>query len=478
MLYRDASRSRLSVLGMVVISFTTILTLLCILAGKSSDSVAELEIPIIEHGGWFATLVELGGKDGYIIVDTGASYTVLDKRLASFLRLRKLNERVLVNFPFLDVNLVCDRYLVLSNLLIGDVNLKNKVILFYDLSHISIFSEKKIFGILGFDIMKDYSKVIVSRNQILLSNSKEKENHFELSYNLAYVFNNQSTVKLPHIVSINKQGNACLWLIDTGSRVNRVKSSTGGQTHSALRDILDIVHLDAHEGVLRFPALVYGEEWPLEVAGLIGYGILDRYDIIIDNYWSKVYFVPTKVKTGRIPMALFFQEHPSGDIYLIPLFPELEQESVKQSSFLYRYSRQSQPIDRDFIKRFLSPAMVFSSDSEHKKHPKEICMFSPKEINTRKFLINFKSSSFKITYTVIQISSKKRRYNISPIQLILDSQYRVRNEIGIYVSNVQDSDSSHVIYENIIKNIYNNKNNNKTKIFEMSISEIDPYSPD
>jgi predicted aspartyl protease len=123
--------------------------------------------------------VKINGKAANLIVDTGASKTVLDKtRIAKYVKETDFKTHDKLSSG-LGTNTMQSQTTTLKKLIIGDLEIKDYATVLLDLSHVnSSYSQiglKPIEGVLGSDILLQYKAIIdYDKRMLRLRFSKPK----------------------------------------------------------------------------------------------------------------------------------------------------------------------------------------------------------------------------------------------------------------------------------------------------------------
>jgi len=125
--------------------------------------------------------VKINGKAANLILDTGASKTVLDKtRVAKFVKESDFKTHDKLSSG-LGTNTMESQTTVLKKLTIGEVEMKDYITVLLDLSHVNASYEqiglKQVEGVLGSDILMQHKAVIDYEKKVLklkFTKSKKK----------------------------------------------------------------------------------------------------------------------------------------------------------------------------------------------------------------------------------------------------------------------------------------------------------------
>ena len=128
--------------------------------------MGSVSLKILKLEGGFHLLISLriNGMPARMLVDTGASHTVFDKRqIGRFLTSEKLESHDRLSTG-LGTNDMKSHLLVIRKMILGGVEVRNYKAVVMDLSHVNTayaeMKQKPIDGVLGSDLLKKYRAVI------------------------------------------------------------------------------------------------------------------------------------------------------------------------------------------------------------------------------------------------------------------------------------------------------------------------------
>jgi predicted aspartyl protease len=130
-------------------------------------------IRIDKKGSHLSVSAKINGKKANMIVDTGASQTVLDKsRINNFIDHNKF-EKVDSLSSGLGTNTMESHLVKIVKLKIGDLEINNEKMILLDLSHVNqsyeIMKKKAIDGVIGGDILKKYkARIDYAKKELVL----------------------------------------------------------------------------------------------------------------------------------------------------------------------------------------------------------------------------------------------------------------------------------------------------------------------
>ncbi len=136
-------------------------------------TILPIEIfPIEDDGYHLKTTLLVNGKSANVIIDTGASRSVFDEtRITNYINFDELEEHDRLSSG-LGTNTMVSKKVELGQLQIGDITINNYEATILDLSHVNASYEKlelaPVDGILGGDILHDYTAVIDYKNGDLI----------------------------------------------------------------------------------------------------------------------------------------------------------------------------------------------------------------------------------------------------------------------------------------------------------------------
>lgn len=123
--------------------------------------------------------VKINNKNAYLIIDTGASKTVLDKgRIGKYVSEKEFGIHDKLSSG-LGTNTMESHFTTIKKIKIGEIELLNYKAVLLDLSHVNNSYEqvgfKPIEGVLGSDILLQYKAVIDYERKILKLNFRKKK---------------------------------------------------------------------------------------------------------------------------------------------------------------------------------------------------------------------------------------------------------------------------------------------------------------
>lgn len=129
-------------------------------------------ISIQEQGYHFILKIKINSKVAHMVLDTGASQTVLDKnRIQRFITDQEFEKSNALSTG-LGTNSMESHIAYVSKMKLGDLTIKNAFVILLDLSIVNSsyeqIGEKPIDGIIGSDILMNYKAVIDFGKKLLM----------------------------------------------------------------------------------------------------------------------------------------------------------------------------------------------------------------------------------------------------------------------------------------------------------------------
>lgn len=119
------------------------------------------------------------GKEGWWIVDTGASKTVFDRSRENYFTLEEEHRPQQYQSAGIAEGMVDTRVGILQKLHFGSIKLKNLKVALIDLSHVndiySRYHDKQVVGLLGSDILANYGCCIDYLNKSISFQTKPQQ---------------------------------------------------------------------------------------------------------------------------------------------------------------------------------------------------------------------------------------------------------------------------------------------------------------
>jgi predicted aspartyl protease len=121
-------------------------------------------IRIDKRGCHLAVAGKINGKRAHLIIDTGASQTVFDKkRIEHFLGHKKFEKSEALSTG-LGTSSMESHLVKVPGLVLGDFEIKDEIMILLDLSHVNesyaMMNLKPVDGVIGGDVLKKYKGVI------------------------------------------------------------------------------------------------------------------------------------------------------------------------------------------------------------------------------------------------------------------------------------------------------------------------------
>ncbi len=142
------------------------------MANKKKHIIKLKIVRIDSRGCHLAVAGKINGKKANLIVDTGASQTVFDKkRIESFLGHQQFEKSEALSTG-LGTNSMESHLVKIPGLILGDFIIKDNKMILLDLSHVNesyeLMKLKPVDGVIGGDILKKYKGVIDYGKKVLV----------------------------------------------------------------------------------------------------------------------------------------------------------------------------------------------------------------------------------------------------------------------------------------------------------------------
>ncbi len=326
----------LPVIAAAIAAAATVLVWGLLVSHRANTSYSDtVEIPLyydpIVTKNYFVQ-VQVGTKEGWMIVDTGCSKILLNKTLIKSEITKTFGLFNKAVFGFTGTSIVSEKVQV-QYIRIANWELRNPVVNVANLPSFlpSQFRGRPVFGLLGYDLIRKWPFVRISKDRLVLSVHSPTLHAQTRSFPLR-IYQGRPSVFLSTM-----EGDS-FYLIDTGSDVHfiSVKSKSSGIMSKLQSMVFAPISLRSIEGIpLWLPAIVKQKQelpfatFPPYVKGIIGSGILQRYEIVLDHRNLRVYFLP------------FSQTNQKGTYGFIPYTPSLRR--------LYGYFFVS-PVSGDWVR--------------------------------------------------------------------------------------------------------------------------------
>jgi len=283
-----------------------------------------LKLPLRSYAGDYYIKVRIQGKEGWMLLDTGSSTTLLLKTALDTLVYSPLQTSETVYFPFADKRLVATKVEV-PEVAIGNWHIPRLTTLMTDqsqmvLGRIRSIDGLDVFGILGYDMLRRWRVVSLDHRVLIL-----QQQPVALPPT-ACVFRLQNIGGRPAISEPTVETQPVVWVIDTGIENHLVSAGAVSRLTARVRTYrhrnqrvasLALVILRDRKGrTLSLPVAIKPINHPpftpqVYESGLIGNGLLQRYRIVFDHFYQYVALVPidsTPVK-GTYGLLLYAERH-------------------------------------------------------------------------------------------------------------------------------------------------------------------------
>jgi len=142
------------------------------MANKKKCVIKLKMVRIDKRGCHLAVSGKINGKKANLIIDTGASQTVFDKkRIEHFLGHQKFEKSEALSTG-LGTSSMVSHLVKIPGLVLGDFEIKDGTMILLDLSHVNesykIMKLKPVDGVIGGDILKKYKGVIDYGKKVLV----------------------------------------------------------------------------------------------------------------------------------------------------------------------------------------------------------------------------------------------------------------------------------------------------------------------
>lgn len=266
---------------------------------KEMQNASELRVPLhlITIGDEYKPVVmtKINDKTGWMVLDTGAERSALYDQTTKKLT-RPTGEHQIVRFGWYNLTLKCERRKV-DILTLGERQFRNRTLPSADLAKIGlppVLKRLPVWGILGGDFLSEWNYARIRYDQIILSKRRPTLAKGTLKFPLMILDH------VPYLSVTNAEGQKQFWLIDTGTVFNcRRTPNAPTNGNSSAEALVASVKLQSSTGdALWLPALSMTEvqngvfRTLSFISGMIGSGIIERYEVVLDyrNGWA--YFVP------------------------------------------------------------------------------------------------------------------------------------------------------------------------------------------
>jgi hypothetical protein len=302
---------------------------------KMSHSIT-IKIPLRSYAGDYYVKVCIQGKEGWMLLDTGSSTTLLIKTTLGDLRYSPLQTGETVFFPFADKTLVTTKVEV-PNVEIGSWHIPRLTTLMTNqpqlvLGKIRNIDGLSVFGILGYDLLRQWRMVSLDHYALIL------QQQLIVLPAEARIFCLHEIGGRPAICKQTARTQPVLWVIDTGCENHLVRDDVIGRLTARVRTYqhggelvapLALVVLQDKRGqALTFPAAIKPVGSPpftrSDYEGLLGNALLQRYRIVFDHFNQRVWFVPLDSTPSKGTYGLLlFADRRQSKLYAHFVIPQV-----------------------------------------------------------------------------------------------------------------------------------------------------------
>jgi len=395
-----------------------------------------VKLPLRSYAGDYYIKVRIQGKEGWMLLDTGSSTTLLLKTALDTLVYSPLQTSETVYFPFADKRLVATKVEV-PEVTIGNWHIPRLTTLMTDqsqmvLGRIRSIDGLDVFGILGYDLLRQWRVVSLDHRVLILQQQPAALPP------TARVFRLQNIGGRPAISEPTVQTQPVLWVIDTGCENHLVSAGVLSRLTARVRTYrhrnqrvasLALVILRDKKGqALTLPVVIKPINHPpftrqLYESGLIGNGLLQRYRIVFDHFYQRVGFVPTDSTPvrGTYGLLLFAKRH-QPKLYAHFVIP---QASGLCDGFVQIVAVDGVLVkgwDEALVRRLLYPrvgsSVRLTVELFNKQRQQVVCWaYAPDEVGLRLFQAHTRIGSRQFYHTIMQFKEARLwLYSFNPYE--------------------------------------------------------------
>jgi hypothetical protein len=278
-----------------------------------NEKPKELMLKWKKVGDDYFVKVRIQGKWGWMLVDTGASCTMVSAFVPHFLAHTATSETENVFFSFNNQN-VKSKVIYISDIQIGKWRIKQLRANVSDVvvCNPTVIDGSPMFGWIGYDLLSRWRIVKMTKHHLIVSDAPFTPPPTATKFRMSLID------RRPHVIAEFARNQPQFWLLDTGveehlissevfrhidkSLFQRVKNSSS----SGAIGMMTIEKSDAQgrqtfkvegevikSGSPPFVCPNKSEEHTCKSV-IIGNSILDQYDVVIDNKEMMIYFIPIK----------------------------------------------------------------------------------------------------------------------------------------------------------------------------------------
>jgi len=369
--------------------------------------------------------VRIQGKEGWMLLDTGSSCTLLLQPALEALAYTPLQTSETIFFPFADRTLTAHRVEV-PEVAIGEWHISRLSALMTDQAQVAMGRTRTIdglpvFGILGYDLLRQWRVISIDHHALIL------QQRSVVPPSSARVFRLVEIGGRPAISEQTAQTQPIVWLIDTGCESHLVSAGAVRRLTARVRAYrhggklvapLALVALrDKREQALIFPAAIKPVGSPPFTrpdyeSGLIGNALLQRYQMVLDHFYRRVWFVPIdSTPTKGTYGLLLFADRRQPKLYAHFVIPQV---SGLPDGFVRIVAVDGVLVkewDEALAHRLLRPRVGSSVRLEvelpNKRRQQVVCWaYAPDEAGLQLFWAHTRIGSLQLQHTVIQFKEE------------------------------------------------------------------------
>lgn len=388
----------------------------------------KVQIPLKYWDGHYYARVRIDGKEGWMVVDTGSSWTVLYKHARQSIDYTEHQVVRHIQFPSFD-RVISARKITVQAMSVGNWSIPrlNTMILEEELPLPTRLEGLPVFGILGHDLLKQWRVVRFTREALVLSRYRAAIPPS------AVVFHMVEVGGIPAIREHMQGTHAPVWLIDTGSKAHYVSAeiierltiqlSTYWRRQKSTPPVGIVKLRGAYEKTLSLPAVIvpagnppFQKRYTTRWQGILGNGLLHRYEIVLDNRAQRVWFVPTNAAPERGTYGLLLSNRYGGEAvyvhFLLPQMPDTPETTGRLRAV------DGIPVDgwKNWVLKRLLCARVGSQVRLQVELPsgtiqEVFCKaYVPDEVGIGEYLAETTKGSLRFRHTVISFSDQWTAY--------------------------------------------------------------------
>jgi len=410
--------------GLAMLPYFASLCLLAYFCARLCQYPDKVQIPLKYWDGHYYVRVRIDGKEGWMVVDTGASRTVLYKHACQSIDYTEHQVVRHIRFPSFD-RVISARKITVQAMSVGNWSIPrlNTMILEEELPLPTRLEGLPVFGILGHDLLRQWRVVHFTREALVLSRYRAAIPPS------AVVFHMVEVGGIPAIREHMQGTHAPMWLIDTGSKAHYVSAeiierltiqlSTYWRRQKSTSPVGIVKLRGACGKTLSVPAIIVPAGRPpfqkphiTRRQGILGNGLLHRYEMVLDTKAQRVWFVPTKVPSKRGTYGLLLSNRQGDETvyvhFLLPQTPSTPETTVR----LRAVDGVSVDGWQDWVLKRLLCASVGSRVHLEVELPsgtrqEVVCRaYVPEEVSVREYLADTQRGSLRLRHTVISFGGE------------------------------------------------------------------------